>query len=73
MSANYTNYVLTFHSLTGWDDLKTALVVAAFGFGLSPILMTLTETVSTDTIYAMTFAMLLTHLLFHDYGADTAM
>ena len=46
---------------------------AAFGYGLSPVLMTLTLTISTDTIYAMTVAMLLANLLFHDYGAHAAM
>ena len=28
----------------------------------------LTDTISTDTIYTMTFLVLLIHLLFHDYG-----
>lgn len=53
--------------------MKTALTFLAFGFGLSPVLMTLTETISTDTIYAMTTCMLLANLLFHDYGANAAM
>ena len=35
--------------------------------------MTLTDTISTDTIYAMTAAMLLANLLFHDYGPSAAM
>jgi len=34
--------------------------------------MTLTESVSTDTIYAMTVFMLLANLLFHDYGTSAA-
>lgn len=55
------------------DDMKTALMFAGFSFGLSPVLVTLTETVSTDTIYAMTTVMLLANLLFHDYGANAAM
>jgi len=42
--------------------------VAGFVFALSPILKTLTKTISTDTIYAMSTGMLLINLLFHDYG-----
>jgi phosphatidylinositol N-acetylglucosaminyltransferase subunit C len=57
---------------TGWDDLKTSVVFLTFGLGMSPIMMTLTETISTDTIYAMTFFMLLANLLFHDYGTNAA-
>ena len=57
----------------GWDDMKTTCIFLAFGYGLSPVLMTLTETISTDTIYAMTVAMLLANLLFHDYGPSAAM
>ncbi|XP_013382168.1 phosphatidylinositol N-acetylglucosaminyltransferase subunit C [Lingula anatina] len=57
---------------TGWSAMKTVLMFVAFSYGLSPILMTLTDTISTDTVYAMTAAMLLANLLFHDYGADAA-
>ncbi|XP_041369120.1 phosphatidylinositol N-acetylglucosaminyltransferase subunit C-like [Gigantopelta aegis] len=55
------------------DDLKTAILFTGFSFGLSPLLVSLTETISTDTIYAMTTVMLLANLLFHDYGASAAM
>lgn len=55
------------------DDLKTAVIFTGFSFGLSPVLVSLTETISTDTIYAMTTVMLLANLLFHDYGANAAM
>ena len=64
--------VLNFFSPV-WDDMKTGVIFLAFSFGLSPILMTLTKTISTDTIYAMTFFMLLANLLFHDYGTSAAM
>ena len=53
--------------------MKTTCIFLAFGYGLSPVLMTLTDTISTDTIYAMTVAMLLANLLFHDYGPSAAM
>ncbi len=61
------------HYFAGWDDMKTVCIFLAFGYGLSPVLMTLTDTISTDTIFAMTTAMLLANLLFHDYGASAAM
>jgi phosphatidylinositol glycan class C protein len=40
---------------------------------VSPVVFTLTKTISTDTIYAMSILMMLTHLIFYDYGAETAM
>ncbi|XP_015119942.1 phosphatidylinositol N-acetylglucosaminyltransferase subunit C [Diachasma alloeum] len=50
-------------------DIRTALIFLAFGYILSPVLKTLTETVSTDTIYAMTIFMFLIHLIFSKYGS----
>ncbi|KAL6266657.1 hypothetical protein P5V15_003497 [Pogonomyrmex californicus] len=51
-------------------DLRTVLIFLTFGYILSPILKTLTETISTDTIYAMTISMFLTHLVFSKYGSS---
>ncbi|EFN80808.1 Phosphatidylinositol N-acetylglucosaminyltransferase subunit C, partial [Harpegnathos saltator] len=51
-------------------DLWTVLIFLTFGYVLSPILKTLTETISTDTIYAMTIFMFLTHLIFSKYGSS---
>ncbi|KAL0099350.1 hypothetical protein PUN28_020129 [Cardiocondyla obscurior] len=51
-------------------DLWTVLIFLTFGYVLSPILKTLTETISTDTIYAMTILMFLTHLVFSKYGSS---
>ncbi|XP_076436257.1 phosphatidylinositol N-acetylglucosaminyltransferase subunit C-like [Babylonia areolata] len=51
------------------DDVKTAVLFLGISFILSPVLVSLTETISTDTIYAMTTIMLLANLLFHDYTA----
>ncbi|XP_053982009.1 phosphatidylinositol N-acetylglucosaminyltransferase subunit C [Hylaeus volcanicus] len=50
-------------------DFRTALIFLTFGYILSPVLKTLTETISTDTIYAMTILMFLTHLIFSKYGS----
>ncbi|NWH69496.1 PIGC acetylglucosaminyltransferase, partial [Piaya cayana] len=57
---------------TRWADLKSMLVFIAFTYGFSPVLKTLTESVSTDTVYAMSALMLLGHLIFFDYGANAA-
>uniref|UniRef100_G1U365 Phosphatidylinositol glycan anchor biosynthesis class C n=1 Tax=Oryctolagus cuniculus TaxID=9986 RepID=G1U365_RABIT len=57
---------------TRWADLKSALVFITSTYDFSPVLKTLTESVSADTIYAMSVFMLLGHLMFFDYGADAA-
>ena len=51
---------------------RTAAVFLGFGYGMSPLLRTLTATISTDTIYAMAAAMFLLSLVFHDYGVDVS-
>lgn len=38
---------------------------------MSPILKTLTETISTDTIYAQCTVMIIVHLTSHEYGPNT--
>lgn len=50
------------------DDLRTSCIFLTFSYGMSPILKTLTDSISTDTIYAMTVFMLLGNLIFYDYG-----
>ena len=57
---------------TRWADLKNALIFITFTYGSSPVLKTLTESVSTDPIYAMSVFMLLGCLIFFDYGANAA-
>ncbi|KYN01529.1 Phosphatidylinositol N-acetylglucosaminyltransferase subunit C [Cyphomyrmex costatus] len=51
-------------------DLWTVLIFLTFGYILSPILKALTETISTDIIYAMTILMLLIHLIFSKYESS---
>ncbi|PSN57982.1 Phosphatidylinositol N-acetylglucosaminyltransferase subunit C [Blattella germanica] len=53
-------------------DFRTVLIFVVFGYVLSPILKTLTDTISTDTIYAMTTFMMVIHLIFFDYGVPAA-
>lgn len=80
VSALVTSLSYSVHVLTYWDertndvkdDLKSLVLFMAFSFGLSPILRTLTDSISTDTIYAMTVFMLAMNLLMHDYGASGA-
>ncbi|EDS29547.1 phosphatidyl inositol N-acetylglucosaminyl transferase subunit C [Culex quinquefasciatus] len=50
------------------EDFKTAAAVLVFGYIFSPLLHTLTDSVSTDTIFSMTFLVLMLHLIFYDYG-----
>jgi phosphatidylinositol N-acetylglucosaminyltransferase subunit C len=52
------------------EDSKTVGVVLLFGFMFSPLLHTLTDSISTDTIFSNTFIILFFHLLLHDYGVD---
>jgi phosphatidylinositol glycan class C protein len=53
------------------DGLKGITFVILL-FVLSPILESLTESISTDTIYAMTTGMFVAHLTFHNYGSAAA-
>lgn len=46
-----------------WKDLKLVIIFVSFGIGLSPVLFKLTDTISTDSIYSMTSAMLFIHLV----------
>ncbi|XP_019872144.1 phosphatidylinositol N-acetylglucosaminyltransferase subunit C [Aethina tumida] len=54
------------------NDFRTVLTFLVFGQLFSPVLHTLTDTISTDTIYTMTFLMTIIHLIFFDYGVSAA-
>lgn len=54
------------------QNLRTLITYLIFGKLFSPLLHTLTDTVSTDSIYTMAFLMLTTHLIFFDYGVNVA-
>lgn len=54
------------------EEFKSATIFLISGFAVSPVLKTLTETISTDTIYSMVTIMMLVHLLFYDYGTKAA-
>ncbi|KAH9397954.1 hypothetical protein TYRP_019327 [Tyrophagus putrescentiae] len=53
-------------------EIRSSTIFLVTGFAMSPILRTLTETVSTDTIYAMVTLMMLAHLSFYHYGINAA-
>ncbi|XP_037089524.1 phosphatidylinositol N-acetylglucosaminyltransferase subunit C-like [Pollicipes pollicipes] len=53
-------------------DLRLAAVFLVFGYGLSPLLATLTDSVSTDSVYALAAAAMLLHLVTHEYGPRAA-
>ncbi|XP_065359870.1 phosphatidylinositol N-acetylglucosaminyltransferase subunit C [Calliphora vicina] len=55
------------------EDSKTLLTVLLFGYLFAPILHTLTDAVSTDTIFSMTFMVMFLNLIFCDYGLSVAM
>lgn len=55
------------------EDSKTLMAVLLFGYLFAPILHRLTDAVSTDTIFSMTFFVMLLNLIFCDYGLSVAM
>ncbi|XP_063056489.1 phosphatidylinositol N-acetylglucosaminyltransferase subunit C [Engraulis encrasicolus] len=55
---------------TSLADLQSAAIFLSFTFGFSPVLKTLTEAVSTDTVYAMSCVMLLAHLISFPYDSQ---
>jgi hypothetical protein len=52
---------------TGAQTLKGCFLLVFLLLGVSPILKTLTDTVSTDSIHAMAAGMLAVNLFTHDY------
>ncbi|PAV74307.1 hypothetical protein WR25_23556 [Diploscapter pachys] len=50
------------------NDIYTTLTLTLFGYALTPIIRTLTSTISTDTIYAMSILSTILSCMFHDYG-----
>ncbi|XP_067642978.1 phosphatidylinositol N-acetylglucosaminyltransferase subunit C [Eurosta solidaginis] len=55
------------------EDSKTLLTVSVFGYIFAPLLHRLTNAISTDTIFSMTFFVLLLNLIFCDYGLSAAL
>ncbi|XP_018324446.1 phosphatidylinositol N-acetylglucosaminyltransferase subunit C [Agrilus planipennis] len=66
----YSFKSISINKKTIGHDVRTLLMYIVFGHLFSPVLHTLTDTISTDTIYTMTFFMMLIHLIFFNYGID---
>ncbi|XP_023943895.2 spliceosome-associated protein CWC27 homolog isoform X1 [Bicyclus anynana] len=74
ISVAFVCYFLYF-GIEGGDLLvhfKIVLIYLVIGYILSPVLHTLTDTVSTDTIYAWAVIMMVVHLMFFDYNVPAA-
>ncbi|XP_072377663.1 phosphatidylinositol N-acetylglucosaminyltransferase subunit C [Diabrotica undecimpunctata] len=54
------------------NDIRTIITFVVVGRLFSPVLHTLTDTVSTDSIYTTTFLMMVIHMIFFDYGVGAA-
>jgi phosphatidylinositol glycan class C protein len=52
------------------NDLISVVKFVSFVYGLCPILSSLTLTISSDTIYAISSVMLFINIVFHDYGVS---
>jgi len=72
--AGFIIYRLSFNASLKNENygIRTVLIFLVFGHLFSPLLHTLTNTISTNTIYTMTFFMMLVHLIFFDYGVPAA-
>lgn len=69
----YSIFQLSLRLRSILDDSKTVLGVLVFGFLFTPLMHTLTTSISTDTIFSTTFIMMVMHLIFADYGLDAFM
>lgn len=67
-------YVIYWNNNLKWStlksDLQTVVVVLFFGYLFSPVLHKLTESISTDSIYTITFFTLFIHFITFDYGIE---
>ncbi|KAG0229969.1 hypothetical protein BGW42_001200 [Actinomortierella wolfii] len=67
---DWSNTMLTpTPNIQRWKIFKSAVLFFLTLLGLTPILKTLTEKTSEDTIWALTVILFLANLAFHDYGS----
>jgi len=52
---------------------RTVLTILLYGYGFTPVIKTLTTSISTDTIYTSSLLIFAVSLIFHDYGLDAPM
>lgn len=67
----YIGRSLTFQTLI--ENSRTGICVLMFGYIFSPLLHTLTDSISTDTIFSTTGFVMFLHLIFFDYGISAFM
>jgi hypothetical protein len=62
--------VMGYLAIAGFSvhEVRTVILFGGFLFGLSPIIQTLTRSISDDTIYAMVSICLFTNFFLHDYS-----
>jgi phosphatidylinositol N-acetylglucosaminyltransferase subunit C len=65
----YIIYISKYKSRALFQDFILVNTYVIFVTLMSPILKTLTETISTDTIYLTSVLMMLAHLMFYDYDS----
>jgi phosphatidylinositol glycan class C protein len=68
-------FIVEHDLITVKNDFMNIVKFVFFTYGLSPILNSLTETISSDTIFAMSTFMFLLNLITHNYdsSSDVAM
>jgi hypothetical protein len=71
-AVGYLIYILLYEKRSIRQDLRLVIIYLTFGYFMSPILKTLTETISTDTIFVTTVLAMVVHLIFYDYDASSA-
>uniref|UniRef100_A0A915A7X7 Phosphatidylinositol N-acetylglucosaminyltransferase subunit C n=2 Tax=Parascaris univalens TaxID=6257 RepID=A0A915A7X7_PARUN len=71
----YATYALLVHIQwpTFYDHLLTLFTLIFYGYALTPIIRTLTDAISTDTIYAMSAALFTLSFIFHDYAMSASL
>ncbi|EYC02256.1 hypothetical protein Y032_0101g3396 [Ancylostoma ceylanicum] len=66
-------FVMTDTNIDFLDHFYTVVVLFLFGYATTPAIRTLTDTISTDTIFALSFITALISCVFHDYGINAPM
>lgn len=66
--AGYMLLLCSCNSMMMGIDFKSTLLLVTILMGLSPLLKTLTQDISEDTIWALTTILFFVNLVFHDYS-----
>ncbi|KHJ85494.1 phosphatidylinositol N-acetylglucosaminyltransferase [Oesophagostomum dentatum] len=66
-------FLMTEAKIDFLDHFYTVIVLFLFGYATTPAIRTLTDTISTDTIFALSFITALISCVFHDYGINAPM